>query len=441
MDFEKLSFFTAFLQGILSFASPCVLPLLPVYLSYLSGGTEIYSKKKLAVNSLLFALGIGITFFLLGLGATSLGNLIFKNRSFFLILGGILVVFFGLLQFGFLGKSFFQQEKRLPFNASKIKSSQGAAFLLGFVFSFSWTPCVGPALASILVMAANSQTKANGMFLILCYTLGFALPFVLAGIFASPVLSFLKNHKNIAKWTSKIGGIILIVAGIFMIVSGIFQIKSSKSENKKAENQSANLQSEVGEFKNQSESQSKNQLNEESENSKSKTSEIENQTENQQTKISESENQKNRKFPLPQDFSLFDQNGMQWTLSQLKGKIVVLNFWATWCPPCRQEMPFFEQVYNDLLDSGDDDVFILGIASPNFYREKDLPDIVKFLNSNNYSYPCLMDFDGIVSGAYNVYAYPTTFFIDRNGETQNVIIGAVSKERLEDLIATLKGDE
>lgn len=392
MDFSKLSFFTAFLQGILSFASPCVLPLLPVYLSYLSGSSEIYKKRNLAVNSLFFALGIGLTFFLLGLGATSLGNLFFKKRSFFLILGGVLVIFFGFLQFGFLGKSFFQQEKRFSFNATKIKSSPISAFLLGFVFSFSWTPCVGPALASILVMAANSSTKLSGMFLILFYTLGFALPFVIAGIFASPVLSFLKNHKNISKWTSKIGGIILILLGILMIVSGIFQIRNSHlSKSVKSENQSENL-----------------------------------------------ENQQNRKFPLPADFSLFDQNGMQWTLSELKGKIVVLNFWATWCPPCKQEMPFFEQVYDDLLDSGDEDVFILGIASPNFYREKDFPDIVKFLNSNNYFYPCLMDFDGIVSGAYNVYAYPTTFFIDRNGETQNVIIGAVSKERLVDLIAGLR---
>lgn len=409
MDFSKLSFFTAFLQGILSFASPCVLPLLPVYLSYLSGSSEIYKKRNLAVNSLFFALGIGLTFFLLGLGATSLGNLFFKKRSFFLILGGVLVIFFGFLQFGFLGKSFFQQEKRFSFNATKIKSSPISAFLLGFVFSFSWTPCVGPALASILVMAANSSTKLSGMFLILFYTLGFALPFVIAGIFASPVLSFLKNHKNISKWTSKIGGIILILLGILMIVSGIFQIRNSHlSKSVKSENQSENL-----------------------ENQQTKTDEFENQGENL-------ENQQNRKFPLPADFSLFDQNGMQWTLSELKGKIVVLNFWATWCPPCKQEMPFFEQVYDDLLDSGDEDVFILGIASPNFYREKDFPDIVKFLNSNNYFYPCLMDFDGIVSGAYNVYAYPTTFFIDRNGETQNVIIGAVSKERLVDLIAGLR---
>lgn len=409
MDFSKLSFFTAFLQGILSFASPCVLPLLPVYLSYLSGSSEIYKRRNLAVNSLFFALGIGVTFFLLGLGATSLGNLFFKKRSFFLILGGVLVIFFGFLQFGFLGKSFFQQEKRFSFNARKIKSSPISAFLLGFVFSFSWTPCVGPALASILVMAANSSTKSSGMFLILFYTLGFALPFVIVGIFASSVLSFLKNHKNISKWTSKIGGIILILLGIFMIVSGIFQIRNSHlSKSVKSENQSENL-----------------------ENQQTKTDEFENQSENL-------ENQQNRKFPLPADFSLFDQNGMQWTLSELKGKIVVLNFWATWCPPCKQEMPFFEQVYDDLLDSGDEDVFILGIASPNFYREKDFPDIVKFLNSNNYFYPCLMDFDGIVSGAYNVYAYPTTFFIDRNGETQNVIIGAVSKERLVDLIAGLR---
>lgn len=140
------------------------------------------------------------------------------------------------------------------------------------------------------------------------------------------------------------------------------------------------------------------------------------------------------RFPLPKDFSLLDQNGMQWTLSELKGKVVILNFWATWCPPCRQEMPYFQQVYDDLIDSGNDDVFILGVASPNFYREKDLPDIVKFLRANDYSYPCLMDFDGIVSGDYYVSAYPMTYLINREGKTQNVIIGAITKQRLEKLI-------
>lgn len=401
MNLQILSFWSCIVaaaQGFLSFASPCVIPLLPVYLAYLSGGAEGGSNRgRLALNSLFFALGIGITFFALGLGASSLGKIVLKRRSMFMFFGGILIIFFGALQLGFLNKSFFLREKRLGFDTSKIKASPISAFLLGFVFSFSWTPCVGPALASILVMAANSASKSGGMFLIFCYTLGFALPFVAAGIFVSSIRNFLEKHKRVIKWTAKIGGIILIATGIFMCASGFYTISQKTTQAKKTE------QNVIAE----------------PDPSISKTSE-------------------KNKFPLPADFSLFDQYGTQWTLSELKGKIIVLNFWATWCPPCRQEMPFFQEVYDDLIDSGDEDVFILGVASPNFYREKDLPDIERFLRANKYSYPCLMDFDGIVSGDYYVSAYPTTYLINREGKTQNVIIGAVSKERLEKLIAEAK---
>lgn len=405
MNLQTLSFWSCIVaaaQGLLSFASPCVLPLLPVYLSYLSGGAETDKKEdatrsriRLAVNSLFFALGIGATFFVLGLGASSLGKFVFKSHAIFMALGGILIVFFGALQLGFLGASFFQREKRLAFNTSRLKASPVTAFALGFVFSFSWTPCVGPALASILVMAANAQEKSEGMVLIFCYTIGFAIPFILSGIFASSILGFLKPRKNLVKWTSRIGGVILIAAGIFMAANGIIQMHRARQENQ--EKAASSVQAaQIEETGSQSPDESR--------------------------------------FPLPKDFSLLDQNGMQWTLSELKGKVVILNFWATWCPPCRQEMPYFQQVYDDLIDSGNDDVFILGVASPNFYREKDLPDIVKFLRANDYSYPCLMDFDGIVSGDYYVSAYPMTYLINREGKTQNVIIGAITKQRLEKLI-------
>lgn len=405
MNLQTLSFWSCIMaaaQGFLSFASPCVLPLLPVYLSYLSGGAETDKKEdatrsriRLAVNSLFFALGIGATFFVLGLGASSLGKFVFKSHAIFMALGGILIVFFGALQLGFLGASFFQREKRLAFNTSRLKASPVTAFALGFVFSFSWTPCVGPALASILVMAANAQEKSEGMVLIFCYTIGFAIPFILSGIFASSILGFLKPRKNLVKWTSRIGGVILIAAGIFMAANGIIQMHRARQENQ--EKAASSVQA-------------------------------------AQIEETGSQSPDDARFPLPKDFSLLDQNGMQWTLSELKGKVVILNFWATWCPPCRQEMPYFQQVYDDLIDSGNDDVFILGVASPNFYREKDLPDIVKFLRANDYSYPCLMDFDGIVSGDYYVSAYPMTYLINREGKTQNVIIGAITKQRLEKLI-------
>lgn len=393
-DLTFLSLLTAFFQGILSFASPCVLPLLPVYFGYLSGGSETdengkirYSRKKTIVNSLFFAVGIGAAFFILGLGASALGKFLVKNRNAFSIAGGILIILFGLLQLGLFGSnSFLQKEKRIPVNFAKLKLSPLTAILFGFVFSFSWTPCVGPALASILVMTTDAASKSDGMIYILLYTLGFAFPFVVTGIFVSSLLDFFRKHRNIVKWTTRIGGIILICVGIFMTANGIVSA------------------------------------------SKRNISSVAQDTKDEDT----SDADKNR--PSAPDFSLSDQYGTQWTLSELKGKTVILNFWATWCPPCRMEMPDFQKVHDELIDEGNEDVFILGIAAPNYFREKDLPEIVKFLDTNGYSYPCLMDFDGIVTEKYYISAFPTTFLINKDGKVQNGAVGAISEIRLKELI-------
>lgn len=393
-DLTFLSLLTAFFQGILSFASPCVLPLLPVYFGYLSGGSKTdengkirYSRKKTIVNSLFFAVGIGAAFFILGLGASALGKFLVKNRNAFSIAGGILIILFGLLQLGLFGSnSFLQKEKRIPVNFAKLKLSPLTAILFGFVFSFSWTPCVGPALASILVMTTDAASKSDGMIYILLYTLGFAFPFVVTGIFVSSLLDFFRKHRNIVKWTTRIGGIILICVGIFMTANGI--VSASKR----------NISSAAQDTKDEDTSDA----------------------------------DKNR--PSAPDFSLSDQYGTQWTLSELKGKTVILNFWATWCPPCRMEMPAFQKVHDELIDEGNEDVFILGIAAPNYFREKDLPEIVKFLDTNGYSYPCLMDFDGIVTEKYYISAFPTTFLINKDGKVQNGAVGAISEIRLKELI-------
>lgn len=424
-DFSFLTLLTTFFQGILSFASPCVLPLLPVYFGYLSGGSETdengkirYSRKKAIVNSLFFAVGIGAAFFILGLGASALGKFLVRNSNAFSIAGGILIILFGLLQLGFFGSnSFLQKEKRIPVNFAKLKLSPLTAILFGFVFSFSWTPCVGPALASILVMTTDAASKSDGMIYIFLYTLGFAVPFIITGIFVSSLLDFFRKHRNIVKWTTRIGGIILICVGIFMTANGIImQTKRNASSSLKSVNENTNETS-TGQM-NSSDSE-KNRI----------SSPEETETpEKQENHVPD----KNR--PSAPEFSLTDQYGSQWTLSELKGKTVILNFWATWCPPCRMEMPDFQNVYDELIDEGNEDVFILGIAAPNYFREKDLPEIVKFLDTNGYSYPCLMDFDGIVTEKYYISAFPTTFLIDKNGKVQNGAVGAISETRLRNFI-------
>ena len=150
---------TVFLQGLVSFFSPCVLPLLPLYIGYLSGGTGKrgedgrihYERKKVMIHTLCFVIGVSFAFFLLGFGFSAMGNFFKSNQLMFARVGGILVVLCGLYQLGFFGTSqVLGKERRLPFKLDALAMSPFTALLMGFTFSFAWTPCVGPALASML---------------------------------------------------------------------------------------------------------------------------------------------------------------------------------------------------------------------------------------------------------------------------------------------------
>lgn len=173
---------TVFLQGLLSFFSPCVLPLVPLYLGYLSGGAEqgeLYGKRgRLFVNTICFVIGISSAFFMMGLGVSAAGSFLNKNQAMVSRIGGILVILFGLYQLGIFGKSkLLGTEHRFWLKLDKLKMSPVVALVFGFTFSFAWTPCVGPALASVLLMAGSAGTKLTGFLLIGVYTLGFILPF------------------------------------------------------------------------------------------------------------------------------------------------------------------------------------------------------------------------------------------------------------------------
>ena len=227
---------TVFAQGILSFFSPCVLPLLPVYLGYLSGGTlkrksetgagdktqtvtYTYDRRKVFINTVFFVIGVSAAFFLLGLGVTAFGQFLSARQHLLARVGGGVMILFGLYQLGLFGASrLLSREFRLPF----LQGGSGgvvAALLLGFTFSFSWTPCVGPALATVLIMASTAGTAARGFLLIGVYTLGFVLPFLALGLSASTLLGIFNKHRNLMKYTVKIGGVLMILLGL-MVFTG-----------------------------------------------------------------------------------------------------------------------------------------------------------------------------------------------------------------------------
>lgn len=429
----NISAITVFLQGLLSFFSPCVLPLIPLYIGYLSGGTGVrgedgriyYKKSKVMVHTFFFVLGVSAAFFILGLGVSALGG--FFNEYHLLIarIGGILIAVFGLYQLGMFGKNnFLETERRLPFKLNAVAMSPVTALVMGFTFSFAWTPCVGPALASVLLMAASAETQAAGFLLIGVYTLGFVLPFLGVGLFTTTLLQFFKNHMNVVRYTVKIGGVLMILVGILMVtgkmndVTGyLSEITSSGQETTEKEEKENTAIEEKGSIEEKAASTQ------------------------QEDPDSSAEEQESESTAIPAvDFTLTDQYGSSHTLSEYKGKTVFLNFWATWCPPCQAEMPDIQKLYEEFDTEGEDALIILGIAAPDYGNEKNEEGIKNFLEENGYTYPVVMDTGGNVFAQYGVYSYPTTFMIDRDGNVFGYVTGQLTEEIMRDIIKqTMEG--
>ena len=393
---SDISYIAVFLQGLFSFFSPCVLPLLPVYLGYLSGGTGErmadgtlrFEQGKILRNTICFVIGISAAFFMLGMGASVAGSFLVGQQHVITRVGGGIMILFGLYQLGLLGRwEFLAKERRLPFSPGTMAASPFMALLLGFVFSFAWTPCVGPMLGSVLILAAAEPGK--GMVMIMFYTLGFVIPFILLGLFSGTVLGLLKRHSNIMKYTVKAGGVLMILLGLLLCSGQLQAGGEAASRNPAGETDAAQNAQRAAE------------------------------TNHKVAAVS---------------FELKDQYGKTHTLSEYKGKVIFLNFWATWCPPCRAEMPDIQKLYERSPKEGEGAVIVLGVASPKLGNEKDEAGIKAFMDKNGYTYPVLMDAKGELFSAYGIRAIPTTFMIDREGNVYGRVQGALSGENIDKVV-------
>ena len=471
---------TVFIQGLVSFFSPCVLPLIPLYIGYLSGGTGKrgedgrmhYERSKVMLHTLCFVIGVSFAFFLLGLGFSTLGTFFKSNQLFFARVGGILVVLFGFYQLGFFGKSgAMGKEHRLPFKLDMLAMSPVTALVMGFTFSFAWTPCVGPALASVLLMAASASTKALAFGLIGVYTLGFVLPFLAVGLFTTSLLEFFKTHGNVVKYTVKVGGILMIFMGLLMFtgrmnaVTGYLSrflsqssVQGSQEPGKGGKTPAAaDTESESGDSESETEgikAQTKTADGaEEADTAEEKTAGAVNPSDTPDTNKANAadgnageENGTDQSGAGEQDvlpavdFTLKDQYGNTHSLSDYKGKTIFLNFWATWCPPCRAEMPDIQKIYETYDTEGDDALIVLGVAGPGYGNEKSEEGIKEFLEENGYTYPVLMDTTGELFSAYGIYSYPTTFMIDRDGNVFGYASGQLNEDMMKNIIEqTMEG--
>ena len=209
----------AFGAGLISFLSPCVLPLIPGYVSYISGQSlqEIIESKKTNFFPLvLFCLGFSTVFVLLGASASFLGQALLQNSEILRIFAGIIIVLFSFQLLGIINIPYLNFEKR--FDA---KESRNILFpyIIGLAFGFGWTPCIGPILGSIIALASIEESLPKAVTLLIFYSLGLAIPFILSGFLIQKFLMFSKNFKNNINKISKIGGIILLVTGILIITN------------------------------------------------------------------------------------------------------------------------------------------------------------------------------------------------------------------------------
>lgn len=370
-----------FLEGLLSFFSPCVLPLVPLYIGYLTSGIDTnLSKAKVriqtTVRTLFFVLGVSTVFFLAGLGSSALRYFFQKNTIFFSIIGGFLLILFGLFSLGIIDIPFLQKEHRI-ISFKKNKNGIIRSYLLGFFFSFAWSPCVGPLLASAMLKSASAESALIGWLYIGCYTLGFIIIFILLGLFTEEVLMLLKKHTNIVRYTKIIGGIVVLCMGIYMLNIGFTSIKAL--ENKTSDN----------------------------------------------TTVVENSNDENLTDIEKYSFTLKDNKGNDVTLSEYKGKTVVLNFFATWCTYCKMELPSLEEI-----NSTRDDIVIFLVATPNIGNEGSKEYIESFMEENGYSMTVLYDETGEVVSKYNVSGLPTSFFFKPDGSVLGYVPGYVEESSL-----------
>ncbi|WP_041139801.1 redoxin domain-containing protein [Beduini massiliensis] len=379
MSFQNVSFLLVFIEGLLSFLSPCVLPLLPVYMGYLSGQIDNenpHAQRKILILTLCFIIGIFSALLLLNTGLNIFSQFFKEHMTFIIRAGGILIILLGIHQLGIIKFNTLEKTFRIQVKKKNIPTYL-FAFGLGFTFSFSWTPCIGPALSGILLLANSSQSFLISNLLMFVYALALTIPFLILGIFTNKALHWFSKYKRFVQYSVKIGAVILIFIGIMMFTG-------------KANNIS-----------------------------------------NYVSPIPQNESAKEDPKNPPLTFALYDQNEQLISFEDYRGKIIFLNFWATWCPPCVAELGHIQELYTQYKDS--QDVVILTAILPGD-RGVSKQDILAFIDENEYTMPVLFD-DGTLFSYFGINSYPTTIMINKDGTPYGYAKGQLTKEMMEKLIS------
>lgn len=358
-DTASLSFIGVFVAGLLSFFSPCILPLLPVYLARFAGSPDTRDtggnkgfQPRILLQTIVFVIGLGTTFVLMGFGAGALGTLV--DARLFAIVGGFVILLLGLHQAGIIRISMLDREARMDAGE---KTGLFGSWLLGFTFSFGWTPCVGPILASVLVLSAQGGTALFGAALMGAFTLGLAVPFLLLAVFTGSLVVLFRKMNRFMPKIRLVGGLVIVAVGIWMIASNLIPLTQTPANPESA--------------------------------------------------------QADRKGTAEKDFTLRDVEGNTVTLSDFNGKKVYMKFWGTWCSACMQGMDEFVAYADAQQASGD--VEVITIVLPGMNGEMKANEFTEWYRSQGYTFRVLFDERGTVANQYQVRGFPTNVFVDPNG--------------------------
>ncbi len=228
MSIEAISFPAAFIAGLLSFLSPCVLPLIPAYFTFITGlsleeltenrNAEI--RTKVFLSTISFVFGFSLVFILMGASASYLGGLMYKYRDLIRVVGGILIILLGVHLTGVIRIRSLEFEKRI--NLEKKPLHFLGTFIIGMAFGAGWTPCIGPLLGSILLIAGGQETVRQGMVLLGIYSAGLAIPFIIISVFINLLLMFIKKASRALRYFNAAAGILLIVVGLILVTNKLY---------------------------------------------------------------------------------------------------------------------------------------------------------------------------------------------------------------------------
>lgn len=413
LNITWLEALTTMVEGLITFISPCVLPMIPVYVLYFTGAAEGKETRRTLARALCFVLGFTSLFVLLGVFAGTLGGLLVRHQRAVNLICGLVMIVFGLHYAGLLRIGLLEKTVRPDVQVQP--KGYASCVLLGAVFAVGWTPCTGPLLGSAMMMAASKGSVLAGAVLLACYSLGLGIPFVLCALLIDQVkgaFAFIKRHYQAV---NRVCGVFLIIVGLAMMTglySSFSRMLQASAQPTVVSVEQTPVDTEAAEAV---------------------------QTQEPAAPIAEaSQPPAEEKQPevmgpvmrnMAQDFTSYRDDGSAVTLKEMRGKPVVVNFFASWCGPCRIEMPYFDEAYQQY---GEQVTFMMVnlCAFGNDTKENGK----KMVEEGGWTFPVYFDTDGDAAMKYAIRSMPTTIFVSADGELKGRHTGVMDKATLEKTI-------